>query len=275
MTNDLTAIQQFRPETQCAFEAVESALRLAANGVGPEGISSKGERDLVTAADIAVEDLIREHLTGTLGLPVVGEELGGEAPGDGTAFWLVDPICGTRNFASGIPLYCVNGALVECGQVTIAVVGDPSTGEIVIAEQGRGAWAVRDGTLRRLTASDESRAIVVEDGTSKGPRREHAARFTAAVIRADRWYCRSFGTTLPAVYLAAGRIAACVQMWVPALHAAAGTLLITEAGGVISDYEGRPWSIQSDTLVASANAELQHELLTLLRVTAPQTDVVS
>jgi myo-inositol-1(or 4)-monophosphatase len=274
MSNDPTAIQRFRPETRCAFEAVESAMRLAADGVRPDDITSKGERDLVTAADIAVEDLIRKHLTSTLGLPVVGEERGGEPPSASSAYWLVDPICGTRNFASGIPLYCVNAALVEGGQVTVAVAGDPSTGEIALAERGRGAWAMKAGDIRRLSTNDESRAIVVEDGSSKGARREHAARLSAAVIRADRWYCRSFGTTLPAVYLAGGRIAACIQMWVPALHAAAGILLITEAGGVVTDYEGRPWSIRSDSLVAAAGSELQQELLEILRATAPRVDVV-
>ena len=245
-----------------------SALRLASKGVRPDDITSKGERDLVTAADIAVEDLLRTHLTGRLGLPVVGEERVGEAPADGSAYWLVDPICGTRNFASGIPLYCVIGALVERGQVTVAVVGDQSTGEIVLAERGRGAWAVKDGALRQLSTSDESRTIVVEDGKTKGARREHTARLTAAVIRADRWYCRSLGSTLSAAYLAAGRIAAYVELWATDVHIAAGSLLITEAGGLLSDYEGRPWSIRSDTFVAAGSPELHLELLALTRATA-------
>jgi myo-inositol-1(or 4)-monophosphatase len=203
---------------------------------------------------------------------VVGEERGGEAPADGSAYWLVDPICGTRNFASGIPLYCVNLALVEGGQVTVAVVGDPSTGEIALAERDRGAWAVKDDSRRRLTASDESRTIVVEAGKSTGGRREHAARFTAAALRADRWDCRSLGTTLSAAYLAAGRIAAYVEAWVTAVHAAAGSLLVTEAGGALSDLGGRPWTIHSDSLVASGDPDLQHELLTIVRATAPRAD---
>src|SRR5207247_8201578 len=99
--------------------------------------------DLVTATDIAVEDAIRGIVGDALGIPVVGEERGGEAPADGSPFWLVDPICGTRNFASGSPLYCVNMALVEAGRVTVAVVGEPSTGEIDVAEGGRGAWGMK------------------------------------------------------------------------------------------------------------------------------------
>src|SRR6266508_2813448 len=146
-----------------------------------------------------------------------------------------------------------------------AVVGDPSTGEIDVAEGGRGAWALRDGLRRRLTASDESRTIVIEDGKSKGARREHAAQFTAGAIRADRWDVRSLGTTLALPYLAAGQISAYVVFWVSAIHAGAGSLLVTEAGGTLSDIDGHPWTIHSDSVVASATPDLHRELLDLIR----------
>src|SRR5438874_1864314 len=197
------AIEGFRPETVVAVDAVERALTVATSRVGAEDVRFKGERDLVTATDIAVEDVIRGIVTDALGISVIGEERGGEASADGSPFWLVDPICGTRNFASGSPLYCVNMALVEEGRVTVAVVGDPSTGEIDVAERERGAWGLKDGARLRLITSDESRTIVVEDGKSKGARREHAARFTAAAMRADRWGFRSLGTTVALPYLAA------------------------------------------------------------------------
>jgi myo-inositol-1(or 4)-monophosphatase len=160
-------------------------------------------------------------------------------------------------------LYCVNLALVEGGQVTVAAVGDPSTDQIHVAERGRGAWAVKDGARRKLTTSDESRTIVVEDGKSTGARRERAAQFTAGAIRADRWDFRSFGTTLALSYLAAGRISAYVLFWASAIHTGAGTLLVTEAGGTLSDIDGRPWTIHSDSVVAAANAHLHQELLDL------------
>jgi fructose-1,6-bisphosphatase/inositol monophosphatase family enzyme len=97
----------------------------------------------------------------------------------------------------------------------------------------------------RLTTSEPSRIIVVEEGKSKGSRREQAAQFTAAAIRADRWDFRSLGTTLASPYLAAGRLAAYVVFWASAIHTAAGSPLITEAGGTVSDIDGRPWTIDS------------------------------
>jgi myo-inositol-1(or 4)-monophosphatase len=255
----------FRPETLVALEAVKGALTIARRGVGAEDVTDKDGRDVVTVADIAIEDAVRRTMADASSFSVIGEERGGEAPADGSPYWLVDPICGTRNFASGIPLYCVNLALVERNEVTLAVVGDPSTGETHVAERGRGAWSLKEGARDRLTTSDRSRTIVVDDGKSRGNRREQAAKFTAAAIRADRWHLRSLGTTLASPYLAAGRIAAYVVVWVSAIHAGAASLLVTEAGGTVSDIDGRPWSIGSDSLVASANGRLHEELLELGR----------
>jgi myo-inositol-1(or 4)-monophosphatase len=256
---------QFRPETLVAIEALKRALTITRREVGAEDVTTKGGRDLVTVADIAVEDEVRSIIADALSFSVIGEERGGEAAADGSPYWLLDPICGTRNLASGIPLYCVNLAFVEGNEITVAVVGDPSTGEIDIAERGRGAWRLKDGARYRLTASDASRTIVIEDGKSKGNRRERAAQFTAAAIRADRWDFRSLGTTLASPYLAAGRIAAYVVFWVSAVHAGAGSLLIIEAGGTVSEIDGRPWTIESDSLVGSANRHVHEELLDLMR----------
>lgn len=257
--------QAFRRETRVAVDAVGRALDLARRRVGADAITSKGGRDLVTATDVAVEDSIRAMVSDAVGFPVVGEERGGEAPPDGSPYWLVDPICGTRNFASGNPLYCVNLALVEDGQITLAVVGDSSTGEIHVAERGGGAWANTDGSPRPLTTSGESRTIIVELGRASGSRREHAARFAAGAIRADRWDLRALGTTLSLAYVAAGRVAAYVLFATSAVHTGAGSLLVTEAGGVLSDIDGRPWTVQSDSIVASADPRLHRELLDLTR----------
>ena len=259
------SIDEFRPETCVAIDAVKRALTIARRDVSADDVTAKGVRDLVTVTDVAVEDAVRRMVADALGFSVVGEERGGEASADGSPYWLVDPICGTRNFASGIPLYCVNLALVEGNEVTIAVVGDPSTGEIDVAERGRGAWGLKDGARHELATSDDSRTIVIEDGKSKDSRREQAARFTAAAIRADRWDFRSLGTTLASPYLAAGRISAYVVFWVSAVHAGPGSLLVTEAGGIVSDIDGRPWTIRSDSLVASATPGLHEELLDLAR----------
>jgi myo-inositol-1(or 4)-monophosphatase len=257
----------FLPDTVVGIDAVARALDAARSGVGASDITSKGPRDVVTATDVLVEDGVRGVLSEALGMSVIGEERGGEAPTDGSPYWLVDPICGTRNFASGIPLYCVNLALVLDDQVTIAVVGDPSTDEIHVAEHGRGAWALKDGARRRLATNGESQSIVIEAGRSTGARREHAALFTASALRADRWDLLALGTTLSLPYVAAGRVAAYVLFWASSLHTGAGILLAAEAGATLSDIDGRPWTIHSDSVLASADPDLHADLLELARDT--------
>jgi hypothetical protein len=96
-------------------------------------------------------------------------------------------------------------------------------------------------------------------------RREQAARFIASAIRADRWDVRSLGTTLALPYLASGRISAYVVFWASAIHTGVGSLLVTEAGGTLSDIDGRSWTIRSDSVVGSANSALHQELLDLAR----------
>lgn len=266
------ASEDIRPATRVAMRAVRRGLELAQSRVGAAEITSKGGRDLVTATDIAIEDEIRLVVEGESPHPVVGEERGGDAPADGSAYWLLDPICGTRNFASGIPLYCVNLALVEGDRITVAVVGDASTDEIHFAEHGRGAWATGRAGLRQLATSAESQTIAVESGLAAGSRREHAARFAHDTVRGDRWDVRNLSSTLSLSYVSAGRVAAYALFSGSALHTGAGTLLVAEAGGSISDIEGAPWTLRSDSLLASADPELHRVLVDMVKATARNTE---
>jgi myo-inositol-1(or 4)-monophosphatase len=258
----------FRQETGVAIDAVRHGLDVARGGSGADRISLKGGRDVVTGTDVAVEDVMRGILNDATGLAVVGEESGGEAPADGSPYWLIDPICGTRNFASGIPLYSVNLGLVEHGRLSIAVVGEPS-GEIEVAERGGGAWAVTAGPGRPLVPSGASLVLAVEVGRAERARRLRAAEFTEAAIGTDRWDLCSFNSTISLAYLAAGRIAAYVLFWGTALHTGAGTLLATEAGATVTDLDGRPWTLDSDSIVAAATPELHRDLLDLVGRTDP------
>ncbi len=104
----------------------------------------------------------------------------------------------------------------------------------------------------------------MEEGRADGERREHAARFAAAAITADRWDVLSLDSTLSLAYVASGRVAAYVLHVGTPLHVAAGTLLVTEAGGALSDLRGRPWTLASDSILASADPALHRELLELL-----------
>ncbi len=251
-----------RAESVAAVTAIQEALDMARLGTG--GVHTKVGRDVVTDTDVAVEDHLRRSLTSAFGWPVIGEERGGTVPVD-TPYWLVDPICGTRNFASAIPLYAVNAAMVENGSVTIAVVGDGSSGDVFVAEAGNGAW--RLGQRGPVALSTTPASLILDFGANPkaGPDRDRAARVVAEAIRRDRWDVRCLSTTLSLAYVAAGQIAGCVLFDAPnCVHTAAGTLLVAEAGGRVTDIAGAPWTLETCSLICSADEGFHREVLDVL-----------
>jgi myo-inositol-1(or 4)-monophosphatase len=258
---DAAAMGAPSAEAEVAIRAVAEAFELALGRTGADDVTTKDGRDIVTATDVRVEDHVRAVLGEALAIEVVGEERGGEAT---DSYWLVDPICGTRNYASGIPLWCVNLALIRDGAPVLAVVADPSTDEILVAQAGDGAWALgRDGGARRLRTDTSNDMLIVEDGKSDGPRRDQAAEFFAAAVRANRWDLHALSSTISAAYLAAGRVSAYACFYVTSVHTAAGVLLATEAGATVTDVDGRPWTLASNSLLAAATPELHTTLLNL------------
>jgi myo-inositol-1(or 4)-monophosphatase len=255
-----------RPELEAAMAAVAAAQAAIAEG-GAERVTSKGGRDLVTAADVAAEDAIRRTLLQRYpDYPIVGEERGGAAPEDG----LVDPICGTRVFACGIPLYAITVTLVQDGETGLCAVGDGSSGAIYTAERDGGAHSHLAGTVTPLRVSGASSVVWVDPATTRsGPWTPHAGRFIAAALLADRWYVWVLGTSLALAFLAAGRIAGFVHFASSALHQGAGSLLAREAGAVISDFSGRPATLDSQACVLAATPELHRDLLRLVGETRP------
>lgn len=252
-------MRTFRPETTAALAAVRAALERARDGTGD--VHAKLGRDVVTDTDVAVEDQLRDALGRVAPWPVIGEERGGSVPED-SPYWLVDPICGTRNFASGLPLYAVNVAMVDAGRVVASVVGDGSNGDVLVAELGRGAWRLHGDDAVRLATSASSLVVDVGAWPPGGPARDTAALGLAEAVRRDLWDVRSLATTLSLAYVASGQIAGCVLFAMPGTeHTAAGTLLVAEAGGRVSEVAGTPWELGSASLVCTANEALHAAVL--------------
>jgi myo-inositol-1(or 4)-monophosphatase len=253
-----------RHETEVAIRAAKAAQRLAESRAGAAEITSKGGIDLVTAADIACEDAIREELLREFPeYPVIGEERGG-APIAGRPYWLVDPICGTRHFASNIPLYCHNIALVENGEVVAAAIGVGKSSEILFAEKDKGGWIQTPDEQRRLSVSDQSHAIWIDGG----PR---VADVVRQAILMKRWYVWMYSTTLSLAHLADGRIAGILHLGPPrkeragSVHFAAGCLVASEAGAIVMDLEtGKPWDLLTRSYLLASTPVMRDELLDLV-----------
>lgn len=254
---------ELRAETEVAIRAARLARELADSRRGADQVTSKGGRDLVTATDIACEDSIRETLSAAFPeYPIVGEERGGE-PSRSTPYWLVDPICGTRVFASGLPMYCTNIALVEEGAVRVAAVAVGRSDEVIYAQTGSGAWA-RDGTGdRKLAASDQNQTIWI-DG-----KRSQTAGVVSRALALNQWYVWVFSSSVFYAHLAAGRISGILHFRKnrqdPPLHTAAGCFLAEEAGAIVSDAEtGGAWTLETRSILAAATPALASELTRLL-----------
>lgn len=197
-------------------------------------VESKGPQDIVSAADRAVEDLVRLRL-GTL-FPddaILGEEGGLKGEGrEGT--WIVDPIDGTWCFLNGIGAWCVALAYVRDNRIEIGVIYDPNADELFAARAGHGATL--DGRPIKVAPA----ASVTQGTVSVG----HSARVPpgAAVATIDRllraggMFHRHGSGALGLAWTACGRLIGYVEAHMNSWDAAAGLLLIAEAGGYTNDY---------------------------------------
>jgi len=253
-----------RPETELAIRAARIAQEIADSRRGADRITSKGGIDLVTETDVACEDAIRAELIKTFpDYAVIGEERHGKAA-PGQPYWLVDPICGTRPFASDIPLYCTNIALVENGEVTVAAVGVGKTREVLYAEHRRGARLRSDHNDAPIAANDRSNTVWIDGRT------ERAADALKRAVLSKRWYVWQFSSSLAYAYVACGRIAGALQFSTSrplhgSVHGAAGCFIAREAGALVADLDDAgPWKLTTSSFVIAATVELQKDLLSLV-----------
>jgi myo-inositol-1(or 4)-monophosphatase len=247
---------------EVALEAARRAGVLLRDGFGarPE-VKYKGEVDLVTETDERAEETIREVLLGAYpSYGVLGEE-GGETAGEEDARWIIDPLDGTTNFAHGLPTFAVSIALEKAGTVVLGVVYDPIREETFVAERGQGA-RLNDGGIGVSETDELVRALVVTgfpyDRDEVPEAVELFGRFS---VRAQGM--RRLGSAaLDLCFVAAGRLDAYYERGIHAWDVAAAGLILEEAGGKITDYQGRPFELEGEEMVAS-NGPLHPALIEL------------
>jgi myo-inositol-1(or 4)-monophosphatase len=227
-------------------------------------VSLKGPRDLVTNVDRSTEVLIKELLSDAFPDDgILGEEYGNE-DGHGHRRWLIDPIDGTQNFAHDVPLFCVSIALQVQGTSVVGVIYDPCRDELFSAATGIGAR--QDGKpLSTSSCSDLSESLLV---TGFPTRQDQAFEITLRqfdrLTRRGRGIRRLGSAALDLAYVAAGRLDAFWEYGLNPWDTGAGYLIVTEAGGVVTDVTGSPFSVDSPSILAS-NGPLHSDLLDLLR----------
>ena len=227
-------------------------------------VSRKGPSDFVSAADVQCEKVLRQELLKAR--PRFGflmEESGETASEDGHHRWIVDPIDGTTNFLHGIPHFAISVALEMDGEIIAGMVFNPVTDEMFFAEKGKGAF-LNDRRLRVSSRDNMGDALLATGIPFRG--RPGHAPFLAELERVMPQVAgvRRAGTaSLDLAYVAAGRYDGYWERGLQPWDVAAGIILVREAGGFISDFNGAKENLAKGDLVA-ANGKLHRPLLDLL-----------
>jgi myo-inositol-1(or 4)-monophosphatase len=223
----------------------------------PSSVQHKGDRDLVTDIDLAIQRDIADYLAQTTPDIALLAEESEQQPEIETAEWLwvLDPIDGTSNFVHGLPICAVSLALLHRGLTVVAVTHAPLLGRTYHAVKDKGAFLNGE----RITASDTdslSAAIVslgdYAVGHDAGTHNAHRLALTAELVpRVER--IRMIGAaTLDLAFVAEGALDACVMMSNKPWDTAAGTLIAREAGAQLYDAQGNPHTHQSASTVVVA-----------------------
>jgi len=229
-------------------------------------INKKGDINLVTEADLASEALIIERVRSYYPRHSILAEESGEAVikgGDSTWKWIIDPLDGTTNYAHGYPCFCVTLALEHNGEIVIGVTYDPTREELFAAEKGHGA--TMNGKPIRVSAAEKlSESLLVTGFPYDFKSRPNFSRHFTDFLMSSRGVRRDGSAAIDMAYVACGRFDGFWEEGLNPWDVAAGYLLIEEAGGHVTFYDGSAYSIYRTPIVGS-NGLIHSQMLDVLK----------
>jgi myo-inositol-1(or 4)-monophosphatase len=259
--------------TDALAEYLDAACEAARRGAavleewrGRFSVREKGHADLVTQADLGSQKAVREYLLGRFpSHDFLGEEEAGskaKPPLTAPPTWVVDPLDGTTNYVHDLPAYCVSVGLWAAGDILVGAIYDPRQDELFAAAKGRGA-TLNGKPLRTSTTDTLADALVAVGFPTDIPSQKRSLASWSTFAVQTRSLRRTGSTALNLAYVAAGRFDAywCLKNY--AWDVVAGALLITEAGGVMTNVDGSPFDPFTPD-GAGSNGPLQAELLKTL-----------
>ncbi len=248
--------------------ALEAGALLRRNFSQPHQITLKGRHDPVTESDFQSQNLIIQRLSQTFpDHHFLAEEAGApeSAQDSSDGCWIIDPLDGTVNFAHGFPMFAVSIAFQWRGAVIYGVVYDPIREELFEAVQGQGAW-LNDQPIQVSLLQELDRALL-----ATGFPYNVSDHLEATMLRFKRLVAQVQGVRRPGsaaidlCYLAAGRFDGFWEEGLKPWDTAAAVLIVREAGGQVSTFEGSPFALTSENVVAS-NRLLHDLILAALRI---------
>ncbi len=250
-----------------AIETARDAGQLLLEKFGRKiNVTKKGDINLVTEADLASEHLIIERVKSYFPKhSILAEESGNAVTiGDGNTWkWIIDPLDGTTNFAHGYPCFCVTLALEHDGDIVIGVTFDPTRNELFAAEKGKGA-SLNNKPIRVSDTEDLGNALIVTGFPYDFKDRRDFARHLTEFLLRSRGVRRDGSAAIDMAYVACGRYDAFWEEGLNPWDVAAGCLLIEEAGGRVSYYDGSKFSVYRPPICAS-NGLLHGQMMDVLK----------
>ena len=220
--------------------------------------------NLVTNVDREIEEYIKERIRREYPKDgILAEETPAERIGSGRK-WIIDPLDGTTNFAHRLPMFCISIGVEDEGEMIAGAVFNPVMGELFFARKGRGARL--NGKLIRVSAARNlSRSLLVTGfpyDVHDHP--ERSLPYFNELIRHAQGVRRLGSAALDLCFVAMGRFDGFFEVHLNPWDTAAGVLILREAGGAITNFEGLPFSIYERQMAAS-NGRIQHEMLAVLQ----------
>jgi myo-inositol-1(or 4)-monophosphatase len=252
----------------CEIEPIGHEIWLKSRNLAALQVRQKGAGDVATDIDLWAENALREKLTQLLpASEFMGEETGGSLSDAPT--WIVDPIDGTANFARGYPQWSVSVALAIQGEPVLGVIADPNRQETFYAVRGQGAWLKSRHGLERLACSSVAEPLKTIVSTVfpkplSSLMKPYLEEFSQVICGVGQ-VRRSGSMALELAYVAAGRSDAFWERGMQAWDAAAGMVLLQEAGAKMIAVDDLP-VLSSKYLAAGSPAALP-ALLKLLHIT--------
>ncbi|WP_106402232.1 inositol monophosphatase family protein [Actinocorallia populi] len=236
-----------------ALEAAALAHDLILTRV-PGAVTAKGDRDMASEVDYAVERAVRDHLRElTPSIAFLGEEEGRTGPAESGLTWIADPVDGTANFVHGIPLCGFSLGLARDDTPVLGVIDLPFLGARYFAAQGAGAY-LGDRRIRASTATSLTDAIVAIGDYAVGPDADNARRLALTGLLASRVQrVRMLGSAaLDLAWAAEGRLDASLTLSNNPWDMTAGAAIAREAGAGVHDARGAPYTLAADSIIVTA-----------------------
>lgn len=228
-------------------------------------VSVKGPADFVSAADKRSEKILFEELSRARpGYSFLMEESGSIEGSDQSHRWIIDPLDGTTNFLHGNPNFCIAMALEREGRLAAALIYNPIFNELFTAERGAGAFL--NDTRIRVAGRRHMNEALISVRLPSLARVKSAKRVfgeLAALAPQVAGLRQSGSAALELAFVAAGRLDGVYAANLSAWDLAAGVLLIREAGGIVTDFDGKDTMLETGEIIAG-NGEIQAHLRTAL-----------